>query len=265
MVVQGTICKHGTGKLLINSECVEMNIALCLSGGGGTRLGGDIPKQYIRVGGRMVISYSLQVLMRSEWIDAIVVVAAAQWQDEICRELISEEDSFDGTAMVGSREKRLYFADPGENRQLSILSGMEAMEKLIEGEKESTVFIHDAARPLLSEDQISACFEALSGHDGVMPVLPMKDTVYYSEDGKGISSLLQREKIFAGQAPELFLFDRYLAATRALLPDRIMQIKGSGEPAVLAGMDIVMIPGDEGNFKITTAADLERFRSMAES
>ena len=49
-----------------------------------------------------------------------------------------------------------------------------------------------------------------------------------------------------------------------LLPDRILKISGSTEPAVLAGMDVVMIPGDESNFKITTREDLEKFRKKVE-
>jgi 2-C-methyl-D-erythritol 4-phosphate cytidylyltransferase len=86
--------------------------------------------------------------------------------------------------------------------------------------------------------------------------------VYVSEDGARITSLLERSRIFAGQAPEAFLFGKYLEANRALLPERILKINGSTEPAVMAGMDIAMIPGDEGNFKITTKGDLERFREM---
>ena len=57
---------------------------------------------------------------------------------------------------------------------------------------------------------------------------------------------------------------KYLEANESLLPDRILQINGSTEPAVMAGMDIAMIPGEEKNFKITTQADLERFCRMIE-
>ena len=93
----------------------------------------------------------------------------------------------------------------------------------------------------------------------------MKDTVYQSRDGKAISSLLDRNSIFAGQAPEVFLLGKYYEANRRLFPEKILEIKGSTEPAIMAGMDIVMIPGDEGNFKITTREDLERFRQLASS
>ncbi len=246
-----------------------MNIALCLSGGIGIRLGGDIPKQYIRVGGQMVITYCLETLLRSERIDIVVIVADDRWRAEIVEDIGAEQNKGGNYEAFG---KAMCFADPGKNRQLSILSGMKKTVELInetgsamaDSDALHTVFVHDAARPMLTKDLIDACFLALPGHDGVMPVLPMKDTVYYSEDGKGIAHLLQREKIFAGQAPELFLLDKYLEATKALLPDRIMEIKGSGEPAVMHGMDIVIIPGDEGNFKITTTADLTRFREIIE-
>lgn len=95
----------------------------------------------------------------------------------------------------------------------------------------------------------------------MLPVLPMKDTVYLG-DGRQITSLLEREKVYAGQAPEAFVLGKYYEANERLLPDRIGQINGSTEPAIMAGMDIAMIPGEEGNFKITTQADLERFKAV---
>lgn len=109
------------------------------------------------------------------------------------------------------------------------------------------------------------CLDAAEEHDGVIPVIPMKDTVYSSTDGKQITALLDRSKIYAGQAPEVFKLGVYYAVNIRLLPDRILNINGSTEPAVMAGLDVAMIPGDEGNFKITTRADLERFQKIVEN
>jgi 2-C-methyl-D-erythritol 4-phosphate cytidylyltransferase len=89
----------------------------------------------------------------------------------------------------------------------------------------------------------------------------MKDTIYRSNTGKYIDTLLRREELFAGQAPEAFRFGKYLRANEALLPDRIRDINGSSEPAVLAGMKIAMIEGDENNYKITTESDLKKFEA----
>ena len=76
------------------------------------------------------------------------------------------------------------------------------------------------------------------------------------------SELLDQNQLFAEQAPELFLFKKYYNANMALTQERLAAINGSTEPAVMAGMDIVMIPGDENNFKVTTKRDLERLRSQ---
>lgn len=149
---------------------------------------------------------------------------------------------------------------PGENRQMSILHGLLDIQSY--APEDTYIFIHDAARPCLSAKQIADCIRGAAGHDGAMPVLPMKDTVYSSLDGKTIAGLLDRSTIYAGQAPEVFLLGKYLKANQALLPDKILEINGSAEPAVMAGMDVAMIPGDEGNFKITTKADLERFTQI---
>lgn len=227
-----------------------MAVALILSGGNGTRLGSDIPKQYIEIYDRSVISYSIEQLSCHENIDGIQIVAAAQWHEKItaCLEKYDRNRKF----------KR--FSVPGANRQLSIYNGITDIRTY--ADDLDIVLIHDAARPMLSARMISECLDAMQGHDGVVPVLPMKDTVYQSLDGKKISALVNRSEIYAGQAPEAFKIGAYYEANRRLFPDKILKVNGSTEPAVMAGMDMVMIAGDEENFKITTREDLERFREI---
>ena len=225
-----------------------MNIAILLSGGSGLRLGSSTPKQYLEIGGRPLFSYALECLSRHTGIDGIQIVADSAWQPLI-RSYLSAYDP---------ANKFWGFSLPGAIRQLSILHGLEDLKGRVAAS--DCVLIHDAARPRLSPGQISACLAAIPGHDGVMPALPMKDTVYASRNGKQITSLLRREEVFAGQAPELFRFEVYYEANQVLLPERILQINGSAEPAILAGLDIAMIPGDEGNYKITTQTDWERFQ-----
>ena len=224
-----------------------MNIAVVLSGGTGTRLGAEIPKQYIRVNGRTIISYCLDVLERCENIDAVQIVADESWHDVI---------------MEGGLSKFKGFSKPGENRQLSIFSALEDIKRYA-GE-DDVVIIHDAARPCVSVEMFEDLIQACKEHDGALPVLPMKDTVYMSEDGESITSLLNRSQIFAGQAPEAFLFGKYYEANVRLLPKDILKINGSTEPAIMAGMDVAMIAGDEKNFKVTTVQDLERFQQLME-
>lgn len=227
-----------------------MEVALILSGGNGTRLGANIPKQYIRIYDRSVISYCIECLSCHDGIEAVQIVASPQWRETI-RECLAEYDK---------KRKFRGFSSPGENRQLSIFNGLTDIREY--ADDLDTVLIHDAARPLLSAQMITDCLKAIQGHDGVVPVLPMKDTVYRSVDGKKISALIKRNEIYAGQAPEAFKIGVYYEANKRLLPDKILTINGSTEPAVMAGMNMVMIAGDEGNFKITTAEDLKRFQEI---
>lgn len=230
-----------------------MNIALILSGGRGVRLGGEIPKQYIEAGGRPVLSYCIETLSGHSAVDAIQIVADEAWRVKISEWL----------TVWDKCKKFRGFSEPGENRQLSILNGLEDIDKYASAA--DYVLVHDGARPLLAKKLVTECLDAARSHEGALPVLPMKDTVYASADGQTVTSLLKRSEIFAGQAPEAFVLGRYLEANRRLLPERILQINGSAEPAVMAGMDIAMIPGDEGNFKITTREDLKRFEEIAQA
>ena len=231
-----------------------MNIALVLSGGTGTRLGGDIPKQYIKVKGRMLIAYCLNMFAAHSAIDGIFVVAAPEWRDEILKEC--ESLGIGKAAITG-------FSNPGRTRQLSILNGLRDIDTYVKSSdkpvEDPVVIIHDAARPNLTAEYLDRCLDAIEGCDGVMPTLPMKDTVYYSENGTKVDRLLDRSCIFAGQAPELYRLKKYLEANEKLLPDEILRINGSTEPAVMAGLDVAMIPGDENNYKVTTKKDMDRF------
>ena len=92
-----------------------MIIALILSGGTGSRLASDIPKQYIEVGGRPVISYSIECLYRHKEIDAVQIVAEPAWREQIEKWITAE----------GFDRKFRGFSAPGENRQLSIFHGLE--------------------------------------------------------------------------------------------------------------------------------------------
>ena len=254
-----------------------MNIAVILSGGTGSRIGLEIPKQYIEVNGRPMIDFCLETFFAHPEVDAVQIVADKAWREYILGFVSQAEKCLDNAGAVSQTEnplnsagnifqteKRLEntgkfrgFSDPGPNRQLSIYQALTDMREY--ADEGDTVIIHDAARPFVTAEQISRCLGDMKGHEGVLSVLPMKDTVYIT-DGKHVSSLLDRERIYAGQAPEFFLFGKYYAANQALLPDRILSVNGSTEPAILAGMDVCLSQGDEGNFKVTTERDLEMFR-----
>lgn len=226
-----------------------MNYAVILSGGIGTRMRMDgFPKQYIEVNHKPILVYTLEIFEKSLEIDQIVIVAADKWKEKILE-----------WASLYQIHKLFKIVLPGETRQESILNGLEACMETSKGFSDR-VIIHDAVRPLVSNNLISACLSALNEYEGCMPVLPVNDTIYQSENGNIISNLLDRNTLFAGQAPEAFRLRTYIEINRNATKEELENTKGTSEIAYKHGLRIGLIPGEDMNFKLTTPADLERFR-----
>lgn len=235
-----------------DKEDVHMNIAIILSGGQGTRLGGSIPKQYMEVEGKPIIAFSLRTFEEHRQVDAIVVVAAEEWKTFI-KDLVDREQV----------KKFAGFADAGSSRQHSILNGLRKAYEIGAADSDK-VIIHDAARPNVTDAIIEACIDGLTEADGVMPALPLKDTVYMSEDGRMIQSLLNRDFLYAGQAPESFALGKYYAIQKDMTEEDLGKVRGSSEVAFRNKLKVNIVPGDEHNYKITTMTDLNKFKSEME-
>lgn len=227
-----------------------MNIAIVLSGGVGARMGLDIPKQYKLINGLPVISYCLKTLLDNEKTNAIVIGVADEWKDFVI-ENVSKL----------SPQKPIFYAEAGETRQYSIYNAL----KIVHDKgflDEDIVLIHDAARPLVSQQMINSCYDGCIDADGIMPVIPVKDTIYFSENGTCIHSLLNRNHLWSGQAPEAFRFGKYLKAHDEMTREELLKINGSTEIAFRSGLNCKMIAGDPMNFKITTPEDLANFETI---
>lgn len=227
---------------------IMKNIAIILSGGVGSRMGSEIPKQYIEIGGKPVVAYCLEQFANHRRIDAVIIGVAEEWRSYV-----------EKTVRNLHIPKPVYYAAAGTVRQESIYNALKCAKEQGYND-EDIVIIHDAARPSVSGRLIDACLDACTEYDGAMPVLPVKDTMYQSVDGSTISSLLPRETLYAGQAPEAFRLGKYWAAHQALPYEAMMQIHGSSEIAYRQGLSIKLVAGEESNYKITVPEDLERFR-----
>ncbi len=226
-----------------------MNTAIILAGGVGSRMGVDRPKQFLMVNDKPIISYCFDIFQNHSEIDNIVVVVNDKWKSFV------EEyaQKYNITKICG-------YAPAGKTRQHSIYNGLKCIYK--NASNTDIVIIHDAARPLVSNEIISDCIKGATEYDGAMPVISVKDTVYLSKDGKSIEKLLKRSELFAGQAPESFKFKRYFEIHNNVSDEEISLTAGSSEIAYRHGMNITMVKGSERNLKITTIEDLETFETI---
>lgn len=222
-----------------------MNTAVILAGGIGSRMNMQShPKQYLPICGRPIIDYALSAFEQHPMIDHIVIVLAEPWKAFM--------DEWLGKSHI---TKFIGYAPAGSSRQHSILNGLRQIKKLMPATQK--VIIHDAARPLVSQELISACIQGLDEAEGVMPALPVTDTCYQSNDGRFITGRLRRNELFAGQAPEAFRFSRYLDIQDQLTEEELMTVSGSSELAFKNGMRVLLVPGSKTNIKVTTREDLQ--------
>ncbi|MDD6261805.1 MAG: IspD/TarI family cytidylyltransferase [Clostridiales bacterium] len=227
-----------------------MNFGLILAGGVGTRMGQSIPKQYLIVEGKPVLVHTLEHFQECELIDRIVIVADAAWRTDI-RCWLSRYGI----------TKFLDFADPGESRQKSVFSGLTCCKKYAAGPGD-IVAIHDAARALTPTKQITELIKGVEGYDGCLPVLPMKDAIFFSETGDIIDSLTDRSKLFCAQSPECFRLLASWEINNSTPPEELDRTMANWELAFRHNWRIHLHPGDENSFKLTTPGDIDRMISL---
>lgn len=212
-----------------NPKCV----ALIVAAGHGTRAGEGPPKQYRPLGGVPVLRRSIEAFWAHAHIDAVQVVISPEHRLHY------------DTAVAG-----LSLPSPipgGETRQESVLRGLEGLA----ASRPSLVLIHDAARPLVAAETITATVRALDTADGALPVLDAADTLKRIADGR-VEATLPREGVGLAQTPQGFRFDGILAAHRAA---RDTSVTDDASIAEQAGLRVVAVAGSRLNFKLTTPED----------
>jgi 2-C-methyl-D-erythritol 4-phosphate cytidylyltransferase len=211
--------------------------ALLVAAGAGERLGGERPKAFVGLGELPLLAEPLRRLDGSSRIDAIVVAAPPGWEEPTIR--LAEELS--ATKVVAA-------VTGGATRAESVRGALAEV-----AEDARVVLVHDAARPLVADDVIERVLAPLSeGWDGVVPALPLADTVKTVE-GNRITGTLERRRLVAVQTPQAFPAARLREAYAG-------DLGGATDCASLVealGGRVAWVEGDPKLLKVTTAADLE--------
>ena len=216
--------------------------ALIVAAGRGTRMGGDVPKQYLDLGGRTILARSVAAFLDLPEI-ARVQVVIAQGDGALCDEALRD---------LEDPRLRPWVAG-GHTRALSVRAGLHALAPL----EPTHVLIHDAARPFVSPQVIRAVLHSLAEADGAFAALPVVDALWRAEDGFAAAPV-PRAGLYRAQTPQGFRF----GAIRAAHSRAFEEAADDVEVARAAGLDVRLVEGSEANFKITTEADLERARAM---
>ncbi len=260
-----------------------MNYAIVLAGGKGTRMNSDIPKQFLTIGGKPLISYSLDVFEKSPLIDAVIIVTSQDYTSYM-KDLVKEngykkiagialggkeryDSVYSGLQLIqslgGSGVKQLS----GDKVQLS-----EGKEQLSEDKKqldnvkgycqmsgEDYIFIHDGARPCITVQIISNCMQDVIKYKACVAAVPVKDTIKVADKAGMSVNTPDRSTLWQIQTPQVFeaglikeAYDRlYNDTTASSITDDAMVVERYMDRTVKMTM------ADYKNIKVTTPEDMD--------
>ena len=226
-----------------------MNIALIIAGGRGMRMGQEIPKQFITVNDKPVIAYTMEAFERHPDIDVIAVVCVEGWESILA-----------AYARQYRITKLKHIIPGGENGQGSIRNGVFELEKHYG--PDDLVLIHDAIRPMVSQDIISGCIATTREHGSAIVTVPCQEAMLETEDKLSTHSSYPRENLKRTQTPQGFPLGVICDAHRRALEKGITNSVASCTLMVELGETIWFCAGSEKNIKLTTPDDLEIFKAL---
>ena len=215
---------------------------IIVAGGKGLRMGSDIPKQFLPVGGRPVLMRTIE-RFREYSADLQIILVLPKAQQDYWRQLC-QEYHFPLPQQEGDRGGAYQLADGGETRFHSVQHGL----ALIPDDAQGIVGVHDGVRPFPSVEVIARCYETARTQKAVVPVVPVVETLRHVTEGtkpRGDYRLVQ--------TPQTFDIQLLKAANRQPYNDNFTDDASVVEAF---GFDITLVDGNRETIKITTPYDL---------
>lgn len=221
--------------------------AIVLAAGSGKRMGSSTKKQYMLLDGKPVVYHSLKVFQDS-FIDEIILVTSAG-DTEYCRQEIVERYGFD---------KVRYITEGGKERYHSVAAGLRNAQDC------DFVFIHDGARPMITQELLSRLFACVTEYGACVAGMPVKDTIKIADKNGFIEQTPDRRLVWMIQTPQVFEYTLIQNAYEQLL-EREQEFLSKGISVTddamvvesLTGHKVKLVEGSYENMKITTPGDMK--------
>ncbi len=213
--------------------------AILLAAGRGERLGTDVPKGFLELDGRPLLSYAVEAVRGCGQIESVAVAVPVGYEDR-------------AHDIAGPRGVDIVLGGP--SRQASVENSLSIVLTDLSPLPEAVV-VHDVARPLATTELFDRVLAALEeGADGAVPGIPVVDTIKRVDDGI-VTDTLRRDSLVAVQTPQAF---RTHALERAHAAARREGVRATDDAALLerVGARVVVVEGDPNNIKITRPGDL---------
>lgn len=216
--------------------------AVLLAAGQGRRMNNPIPKQYLLLKEKPVLYYSLKTLEES-MLDEIILITNAN-DIEYCKNEIIDRYQF-------QKVKKIICG--GKERYYSVYNGLNELKEV------DYVWIHDGARPFLTNQMILDTFQAVQQYRACVIGMPVKDTIKIVNENKIIQETPPRETIWSVQTPQVFEFSLIKKAYDKFIKEKKETLQITDDAMLIEQMtncDVKLVQGDYHNIKITTPEDL---------
>lgn len=225
-----------------NLEMVKKHCtAIVLAAGQGKRMGTKVHKQYLLLQDKPVLYYSLQTFQDSALIDEIYLVTG-QGEESYCEEQIVRPYGF---------TKVTHIVEGGAERYNSVWNALKYVE-------DGYVFIHDGARPFISEEIIERAYESVQSCNACVVGMPVKDTIKIADDHANVAETPDRSKVWMVQTPQVFHVGLVKEAYRCLMEQEETNVTDDAMVVeTFTGHSVRLVQGSYENIKITTPEDLE--------
>ena len=218
------------------------NAAIVLAGGSGRRMHSNVKKQYLIIGDKPVLYYSLEAFQSSSLIDEIILVCSRE-DIEQCREEIVVRYGF-------TKVKKIVAG--GKERHDSVFEGLKALEDC------AYVMIHDGARPFIDEEMLERIWSQLPSVRACTVGMPVKDTIKLSDTLGFVEKTLPRERLWNIQTPQAFAYD-LIRRAHELRAEGLLEAQITDDAMLIEYTEqipVKLIEGSYENIKITTPEDL---------
>lgn len=216
--------------------------AIVLAAGQGKRMGTKVQKQYLEIQGKPVLYYSLATFESSNIVDKVILVVG-DGQEEYCETEIVSKYGF---------RKVKSIVTGGRERYHSVWSGLNQIAE------DGIVFIHDGARPFLTEEMLQRAYESVLENKACVLGMPVKDTIKISDEANFAKETPERKYVWQVQTPQVFdvalikeAYARLMENENDTITDDAMVVE------TMLGYRVKLVEGSYKNIKITTPEDLQ--------
>lgn len=228
-----------------------MNIAIIIAGGVGSRMGQDIPKQFINVYDKPILIYTLEAFEKNPLIEAIEVVCIETWI-EVLRAYAKQYHI----------TKLKWIVPGGSTGQESIRNGVYNLEGKVN--PDDTIIIHDGIRPMVDEQILNDVIAVCDQYGNAVTSMPYNEQIFVKEDDISTKKYIPRETLRRVATPQAYKFDKLLWAYQKAFKEEI-GIYGSSYTNTMMvelGERLYFAAGSDKNIKLTTPDDIYLFKAL---